>query len=141
MSDKIIDKIFNRTPKWKKIYIRLSMDIAQSVDEIIKKNDVKQVELAKELGKHESEISKWLSGNHNFTLKTLAKLEDIFKERIIFVTNEFQGYLLKQEIQFTTNVVSAEGIEVEKNYDVEDELLNKNTITIKNKAMSVVDAA
>ncbi len=141
MSENIINKILKRIPRWKDIYFRLSMDIAQQIDDIIRKDGIKQAELAKKLGKHESEISKWLSGNHNFTLKTLAKLEDILEERIIFIANEFQEYLLKPKIQYTTNVTSAEGIEIEKNYDIESKRLNKKTITIKNNAISLADAA
>lgn len=141
MSENIINKILKRIPRWKDIYFRLSMDIAQQIDDIIRKDGIKQAELAKKLGKHESEISKWLSGNHNFTLKTLAKLEDILEERIIFIANEFQEYLLKPEIQYTTNATSAEGIEIEKNYDIESKRLNKKTITIKNNAISLADAA
>jgi transcriptional regulator with XRE-family HTH domain len=31
--------------------------------------------LAQKLGKTESEVSKWLSGTHNLTLKSIAKIE------------------------------------------------------------------
>jgi len=38
--------------------------------------------------KKPSEINKWLKGNHNLTLKTLAKLEAELGEPIIYTTRE-----------------------------------------------------
>jgi len=40
-------------------------------------------ELAVRLKKKDSEISKWLSGRHNFTLKTIAQLEENLQTSII----------------------------------------------------------
>ena len=42
-----------------------------------------QKNLADMLGKKESEISKWMSGTHNFTLKTIAKIESVLNVCII----------------------------------------------------------
>jgi len=42
-----------------------------------------QKDLSKKLGKSESEISKWLSGLHNMTLKTVSKLEAVFNRDIL----------------------------------------------------------
>jgi transcriptional regulator with XRE-family HTH domain len=47
-----------------------------------------QKELAKALGKNESEISKWMSGSHNFTLKTVARIEEILGDKLLEVVNE-----------------------------------------------------
>lgn len=45
--------------------------------------DIKQKEIAEMLGKKPSEISKWLSGDHNLTLKSLIMLEVALEEDII----------------------------------------------------------
>ena len=42
-----------------------------------------QKELSEKLGKKEAEISKWLSGSHNFTLRTISKLEAALSIKII----------------------------------------------------------
>ena len=42
-----------------------------------------QKEFAKEVGKTEPEVSRWLSGTHNFTLRTLAKISSVLGEDII----------------------------------------------------------
>jgi len=37
------------------------------------------------MGKKESEISKWLSGTHNFTIETIAKIQGELKEVLIVI--------------------------------------------------------
>jgi transcriptional regulator with XRE-family HTH domain len=44
-----------------------------------------QKDLAKKMGKTEAEVSVWLSGQHNFTLKTLAKISVALEEDLIKV--------------------------------------------------------
>jgi len=132
------NKILEKVPGWKKIYLRMSMDIAQYIDQILKNEDIKQAELAKELSKHESEISKWLSGNHNFTLKTLAKLEDILDKRIILVPRELAGYMFRPECSITKTAASA-GDDI---YDTPKEAVDlSDTLTLTNANSMVTDAA
>jgi hypothetical protein len=40
---------------------------------------------AKALGKRPSEVTKWLSGQHNFTIRTLSTLSDFFGESLVRV--------------------------------------------------------
>ena len=51
-----------------------SFDIAKVLHDVLEKKGWSQVEFARRLGKKESEISKWLSGVHPFTMKTMAKI-------------------------------------------------------------------
>ncbi len=50
-----------------------------------KKFDGKQKLLAEKMGKSEAEVSKWLNGVQNFTMKTLSKLSAAFGEPVIAV--------------------------------------------------------
>ena len=43
-------------------------------------------QFAEALGRRPSEITKWLSGEHNFTIATLARLSAFFGEQIIAVS-------------------------------------------------------
>ena len=43
-------------------------------------------QFAESLGRRPSEISKWLSGEHNFTIATLSKLGAFFGQPIITVS-------------------------------------------------------
>lgn len=53
----------------------LSYGIAEKLDSILKEKGITQHELARKLHKRDSEISKWLTGRHNFTLSTLSTIE------------------------------------------------------------------
>lgn len=52
----------------------LSFEIADRIEALLKKQGLKQKELAARMGKRESEVSRWLTGRHNFTTNTLADI-------------------------------------------------------------------
>jgi transcriptional regulator with XRE-family HTH domain len=88
--------IIEHIPEEVKAEVNLSMDILERIHELLdEKFDGKQKLLADKLNKSEAEISKWLSGVQNFTIKTLVKLETAFGEPIIAVCrkNESSPYL------------------------------------------------
>ena len=62
-------------PEEQRAEFELSFGIAERIIEILKKNNLTQKDLARKLHKRESEISKWLTGRHNFTMQTIAKVE------------------------------------------------------------------
>ena len=72
------------------ISVRQSFDIVDRIHEILAKQGKEQKDLARLLDKNESEISKWMSGTHNFTINTLAKIQAVLGESIIHVTKEKQ---------------------------------------------------
>lgn len=51
-----------------------SMAISTKIADAIASRGETQKEFAKEMGKTEAEVSRWLGGTHNFTLSTLAKI-------------------------------------------------------------------
>lgn len=74
-------------PEYEK-YVNWSVEISDRIEVILEKKKITQREFAASLGKSESEISKWLSGTHNFTLKSLAKIETILNEEILKICKE-----------------------------------------------------
>jgi transcriptional regulator with XRE-family HTH domain len=82
MGSKVFRRILSQTPSDSKIFVRKSLDIAKRISDLIGE-DKTQKWLAAKLGKSEAEISKWLSGTHNFTLKTIAKIEAVLEQEII----------------------------------------------------------
>lgn len=64
-------------------FVDHSFDIVDQIFEILGRQGKTQRDLAKMLGKKESEISKWMQGTHNFTIKSIAKIEDALGEPII----------------------------------------------------------
>jgi transcriptional regulator with XRE-family HTH domain len=77
-----LKKIRANTPKEIKLMIDHSFAIVDRIDEIMTKKGISQRQLAELLGKRESEVSKWMRGTHNFTIKTIAKLEAVLGEPI-----------------------------------------------------------
>ncbi|TVR36944.1 MAG: XRE family transcriptional regulator [Cryomorphaceae bacterium] len=62
---------------------RISFDIAERLHDILDEKGMWQKDLAQLMGKKESEVSRWLKGMHNFTMKTVVKLEFALQKPII----------------------------------------------------------
>jgi plasmid maintenance system antidote protein VapI len=83
---KNFQKVIAETPQEIDAFVTTSMDILERIHELLdEKFDGKQKLLAEKLGKSEAEISKWINGVQNFTLKTISKLEAAFGAKIITV--------------------------------------------------------
>lgn len=63
----------------------LSFEIADRIDTILKRKGMTQKDLANKMGKRESEISKWLTGRHNFTTNTISAISMALGEPIILI--------------------------------------------------------
>ncbi|MEO8821659.1 MAG: helix-turn-helix transcriptional regulator [Ginsengibacter sp.] len=85
MRSKVAKRIQSETPEEVRIFVRRYTDIVVRIHEIMKAKGYTQKKLADQMNKKPSEINKWLNGNHNLTLKTLAKLEAELGEPIIFI--------------------------------------------------------
>lgn len=66
-----------------KIFVQHYADIVIRITHLLEDKGWSQKQLADKMDKRPSEISKWLNGEHNFTLRSLAKLEAEFGESII----------------------------------------------------------
>lgn len=70
-----IEELLNTIPKDSEIFVEKSMAIANRIAMLLDANGVKQKDLAEKMGKSEAEVSKLLSGMHNYTLRSIAKME------------------------------------------------------------------
>ncbi|HTG56856.1 MAG TPA: helix-turn-helix transcriptional regulator [Niabella sp.] len=75
MRSKVANRIQEETPEEVRIFVRQYTNIVVRINELLHQKGLTQKELAERMNKRPSEISKWLKGNHNLTLKTIAKLE------------------------------------------------------------------
>lgn len=57
--------------------------VSNRIYELMTQRGLTKIQFAKALGKKPSEVTKWLSGQHNFTLRTLAMLSTYFGEPLI----------------------------------------------------------
>ncbi|MBO8473006.1 MAG: helix-turn-helix transcriptional regulator [Bacteroidetes bacterium] len=60
-------------------------EVALRIQWILRSKGMTQSDLAKLLGKNDSEISVWLAGSHNFTISTIRKVENALGRNIIKV--------------------------------------------------------
>ena len=74
-------------PAEQKAQIELSFAIAERIDAVLKTKGMSQKMFAQLLGKRESEISKWLTGRHNFTMQTIAKIETALGCKLIDIVH------------------------------------------------------
>ena len=72
-------------PNELKVQIDLSFSIADKIASVLKKRGMTNKEFAKLVGKTEAEVSRWLGGTHNFTLKTIARISSALGCEIIKV--------------------------------------------------------
>ncbi len=109
----IIDNLLNEISPEEQKQTERKMLLAVRIDEVMKDQEMKKGQLAKALGKNPSEITKWLSGTHNFTIETLWEIGDVLgvsfvklkeekHEQIIYLANT----LLSQKADTTVCVPS-----------------------------------
>lgn len=65
--------------------VNLSFAISNKIDELMRERGLSKKQFADQIGKRPSEITRWLSGQHNFTVATLASLSAFFGKSIITV--------------------------------------------------------
>ena len=87
MRSSIAKKIVSETPEEQRIFVRQYTDIVVRIHELMQLNGFTQKDLADRMNKKPSEINKWLKGNHNLTLKTIAKLEAELGDSIIYTVS------------------------------------------------------
>jgi transcriptional regulator with XRE-family HTH domain len=56
-------------------FIEKNLAIAVKVNAELRKRNWSQAKFADEIGKKPSEVSRWLTGTHNLTLKSIVKME------------------------------------------------------------------
>lgn len=88
-----MEKLRARVNPEDKALIEQSYALADRIHFLLEKYKITQRELAKKLGKNESEISKWLSGEHNFTFDTLTKIGIAIGEPVYIIPGKTENKL------------------------------------------------
>jgi transcriptional regulator with XRE-family HTH domain len=85
------------------IFVDKSFELANRIHFLLMKNGKEQKDLAKALGKSESEISKWMTGTHNFTIRTIACIESVLNEDVFIVAGKEKARNESKIIYISTN--------------------------------------
>lgn len=80
-----LQEIFNEIPLEKREETQLSFAISNRLDVLMREKGLNKKQFAEALGKRPNEITRWLSGEHNFTISTLAMLSTFFGQPIVTV--------------------------------------------------------
>ena len=80
-----MDEIRSTISPEMKLQMEMSVAIANRIYEILEDKGMTQKELARLLGKTETEVSRWLSGTHNLTLSTICKIAAALDEEVVTV--------------------------------------------------------
>lgn len=67
---------------------RLSFEISNRIDALMFERGLSKKQFAEAIGKRPSEITRWLSGEHNFTIATLGMLSAFFGQPIVTVGSD-----------------------------------------------------
>lgn len=68
-----------------KAEVNLSFDISNRIEQLMQEKGLSKKQFAEALGKRPCEVTKWLSGQHNFTVATLAMISAFFGQSIVRV--------------------------------------------------------
>ncbi|QZE14316.1 helix-turn-helix transcriptional regulator [Halosquirtibacter laminarini] len=88
MKNKRLEERRKKISKEVDLFVKHSFDFVDQIHQVLKEKGLEQKDLAKALGKSESEISKWMTGTHNFTFKTAAKIEAVLGVSILNISVE-----------------------------------------------------
>lgn len=101
---KLLKDLLKQVPAEVSRYVELSDDVARHIESALQARSMTQKELAKRLGKKESEISKWLTGRHNFTIKSIAKIETALECDLVFTRSRAEEELHRVQTQLAASV-------------------------------------
>lgn len=102
---KTVSRFFSRKgPEDIERFVDKNLDITEEVYALLKQKNWTQKDLADQLGKTPAEVSRWLSGTHNLTLRSIAKLEAVLGQDLILTPTKAKEKYGKREINWSVPV-------------------------------------
>lgn len=105
-----MEMIRQQTPPEVKKQVDLCVTIANRVYCLLEERGMSQRDLARALGKTETEVSRWLSGTHNLTIATIAKMATVLGDDIITATSTFKQEVYEYPNSETESIMVAEDV-------------------------------
>lgn len=84
-TSKSLEKMLGPIPAQIMEEVDLSFEISDRISELMVERGLSKKQFADALGRRPSEVTKWLSGQHNFTIATLSMLSTFFGQPIVTV--------------------------------------------------------
>lgn len=73
------------------IFVSKNLALIDQIYQILDEKGWTQKVFARELGKSESEVSKWMTATHNFTLNSISKIEAILGQEVLVTPSSFSN--------------------------------------------------
>ncbi len=102
-SSELIDDLFDEISLEDIERTKNKMLLAARIEDAIKAKNWKKKNLAEALKKRPSEITKWLSGTHNFTIDTLWQLEKVLDVELINLSSHKTEHINNYYITINQN--------------------------------------
>lgn len=102
------------------IPIRLTI-VAEQIEDALKKRGLSRKQFADLMGRRPSEVTKWLSGKHNFTIALLQEISDVLGTSITGVEDVsalVEGYEVRSEDRALAEQVAMYGSGTELFYKI-----------------------
>ena len=106
-NSKIIDELFDSISPEEEEKIRKRMLLAARIDKAIKAKGWKKKDLAEALKKRRSEITRWLSGTHNFNTDTLFDIERVLNIGLVTLKDVPKEQVIRFTLGFSQTVETA----------------------------------
>lgn len=90
--------------------LEYSQEIALSILRELRKQNKTQIDLATALGVSKQQVNKWVKGNENFTIDTIAKIDAVLGTKLL----QISGEISKEEIVSKSYEAEIEKIEAVK---------------------------
>jgi transcriptional regulator with XRE-family HTH domain len=90
----LMEEIYQNIPQTTFDFVANRMALASRINEAIKMRGWSQKQFAEAMNKKPSEISKWLSGTHNFTTDTLWHIEQVLGIHLLVESETSQNSVL-----------------------------------------------
>ncbi len=100
---KILKDILNQISEEEQYITDRKMLVAAKISRALERKGIQKKQFADMLGVQPSVVTRWLSGTHNFTVETLAKIEYLLNINLINtnIANPLQKYTRKSGFPFT----------------------------------------
>ncbi len=106
IKSQIIESLLKESKKELYESAKSKMQLAIRIKERMVKLGMSNTDLANKLDKNKSEITKWLSGTHNFTVDRLVEIGNVLGIKLLNVKEEPE--LIETEYKITVNVMAGE---------------------------------
>ena len=90
-NNSLYDQCLDEIPEDQKAAFELNYRVAAMLTDLLEENGMTPHELAWKLGKGDAEVAEWLTGRHDFTLRTIANIEVALSCKLIKLQRGYEN--------------------------------------------------